>query len=327
MTAQNDNHKSPRVAVIGTGTMGAAVAGQLLAAGIELNVWNRHPGPAMALAELGATVYNTPHQAVEMAAVVLTWLPTGEATTDVMLDQRVIDDMTQGAVWAQMGTIGLEATTRLQTGVQTRRPDVSFVDAPVSGSRGPAESGQLLILASGPQGLETTLRPIFDAIGRRTLWLGAAGMGTRMKLVLNTWLAFEVEAAAEAAALATELGLDPDAIRAATDGNPVASPLAEAKLSKISSGDHRADFALQWALKDHELMRTADTKAAAPIAANIAKRWHTLIDQGLGGLDVSAARIGLGDDQSIETEQATPAVRTDRRSGSPVDEKASASSQ
>lgn len=281
------------VAVIGTGTMGSAVTRRLLQAGLEVNVWNRTHGPALALAPSGATAYDRPADAVEGARIVLTWLPTAHAVDEVMIDGNVLDAMAKGAVWAQMGTIGVDATEHLDAKVHSRRDDIAFVDAPVSGSRGPAENGQLLILASGPEAVEDRLEPIFSAIGRRTLWLGPAGMGTRLKLVLNTWLAFEVEAAAEAAALATDLGIAPEALQSAIQGNPLASPLATAKLSKIRSGDDRADFSLGWAAKDLDLMLDFHGAGTAPVASAIASRWHTLIDAGLGDLDVSAARLGL----------------------------------
>lgn len=283
-----------RVAVIGTGTMGAAVTRRLLESGWDLNVWNRSPLPTLELAASGATAYGRPAEAVVGADIVLTWLPSADVVTEVMIDGHVLEAIAPHGVWAQMGTIGIEATERLDAEVRAHRSDVAFVDAPVSGSRVPAENGQLLILASGPETVEARLRRVFDTIGRRTLWLGRAGMGTRMKLVLNTWLAFEVEAAAEADALATRFGVASDALVAAIEGNPLASTLAAAKLSKIQSGDYQADFSLGWALKDLDLMRAVDQKDDAPVAAAIASRWHSLVDSGLGDLDVSAARLRLG---------------------------------
>ncbi len=284
---------TPRVVVIGTGTMGAAITRRLLATGLTVAVWNRGQGPIPALAALGATAYDDPHEAVAGAGVVLTLLPTARIVTDMMIDHGVVTAMAPGAVWAQMGTIGAEATERLDIAVRRSRPDVRFVDAPVSGSRQPAESGQLLVLASGPDTAEATLEPVFDAIGRRTIWLGRSGMGSRMKLVLNTWLAFEVEAVAEAVALATRLGIAPQALADAVEGNPLASPLAVAKLAKIQKADFAADFSLEWELKDLELARASVGAEHAPIAAAIADRWQTLVAEGFGGLDVSAAALGL----------------------------------
>jgi 3-hydroxyisobutyrate dehydrogenase len=149
MTTDDSNNSTvPRVAVLGLGTMGAAMATRLLAAGIVVDVWNRNPGPAMTLAEGGATAYAQPADAVSSADVVLTALPTEDALRSV-IDGGVLAAFRAGAVWAQMGTIGAAATDALAAEVAARRADVAYVDAPVSGSRGPAEAGELLILAAG----------------------------------------------------------------------------------------------------------------------------------------------------------------------------------
>ena len=196
----------PTVAILGAGAMGAAMGERLLEQGFAVHVWNRTPGPAARLAERGAMAHARPDQAVDRADVVVTMLPTADAVKEVMLEQRTLNFIRPGAVWAQMGTIGVEATETLRSEVARAYPDVAFVDAPVSGSREPARSGRLVILASGPLGARSIVEPVFQALGR-PVWLGEAGAGSRMKLVLNTWLAFEVEAAAEVAALADRLGV------------------------------------------------------------------------------------------------------------------------
>jgi 3-hydroxyisobutyrate dehydrogenase len=297
-THWTDRERHPTVAVLGTGTMGSATARRLLSAGMAVRAWDREPRAALGLAEAGATAFDDPQDAVSAAPIVLTWLPTSAAVSEVMLGREALETMALGAVWAQMGTIGAEATESLAAEVASHRPDVRFVDAPVSGSRHPAESGELLVLASGPEAARPIVEPVFDVLSRRTLWLGKAGTGSRLKLVLNTWLAFEVEAAAEAAAVATRLGISLDVLATAADGNPLASPLALSKLDKIEKADLSPDFSLEWALKDLELMRASVDAAQAPIAAAIADRWRLLVEQGYGGLDVSAARLGLGEDGS-----------------------------
>ena len=281
------------VAVIGAGTMGAAMVRRLLAMGATVDVWNRSSEPTHALAASGARVHADPGPAVKRAPVVLTLLPTGDVTREVMVGGGVLDAMAPGAVWAQMGTIGVDATAALDAEVSARRPDVHFVDAPVSGSRVPAETGQLVVLASGPEVARALVEPVFSVLGRRTLWLGPAGAGTRMKLVLNTWLAFEVEAAAEAAALAAHLGIESGVLADAVDGSPLVSSLAAVKLAKMLAGDDRPEFSLGWALKDLELAEAAAGPAGLPVAGAIARRWRSLADHGFAGLDVSAARLGL----------------------------------
>jgi 3-hydroxyisobutyrate dehydrogenase len=282
-----------RIALLGLGTMGYGMAQRLLDSGFAVDVWNRTAEPAGQLAEYGATAHATPREAVSAADVVLTMLPTDDALTEVMLEQGALDALRHDTTWAQMGTVGLEATERLAADVCRRRPDIAFVDAPVSGSKEPARTGRLLILASGPDEAQSILSPVFGALGTRTLWLGSAGAGTRMKLVLNTWLAFEIEAAAEAGALAARLGVPHDSLKAAVTGGPLASGVALTKLAKMANGDDSTDFSLEWALKDLDLAAAATGSATAPVAATIADRWRHLVGQGFGRLDVSAARHGL----------------------------------
>src|SRR5437870_4710544 len=123
----------PRIALLGTGTMGAGIAERLLDQGYTVDVWNRTPGPAARLADRGATAYTTPSEAVAWADVVLTMLPTADAVKEVMLQQSTLQALRSGAVWAQMATIGIEATETLRAEAARSRPDISFVDAPVSG--------------------------------------------------------------------------------------------------------------------------------------------------------------------------------------------------
>lgn len=294
----------PRVTVLGTGIMGSGMAERLLDERFPVNAWDRSPDQTAPLAARGAAVHPTPHAAVRDAAVVITMLPTGEAAEDVMLGQGAIDSCPPGSVWAQMGTVGVEATGRMNAEVAKRRTDVAFVDAPVSGTKGPARTGKLLILASGPDRARATLEPVFDALGQRTVWLGPAGTGSRMKLVLNVWLAFEAEAAAEAYALATRLGIPYAALNDTVTGGPLASTFALTKMNKMARGDHSAEFPLEWALKDLHLASAASGPDSLPVAISIADRWQRLVDAGLGRLDVSAAVRGLAGDVPAEAGSA-----------------------
>jgi 3-hydroxyisobutyrate dehydrogenase len=288
----------PRVAVIGTGTMGTAMGQRLLGAGMAVDVWSHHAASTTPLVVAGATSHDEAADAVQQADVIISMLPNAEITDAVMIGGNVLGAMPPGSTWVQMATIGAEAAERLATETRSRRPEVTFVDAPVSGSRDPAEKGQLLILASGPPAAAETLEPVFTVLGRATLWLGPAGAGSKMKLVLNTWLAFQVEGSAEAAALAARLGVPGPALLDALGGNPLASPYALGKLAKMFDQDDRADFSLDLALKDLDLATAEAGAGVVPLAAAIAERWRGLVRDGSGGLDVSAARHGLGSDGS-----------------------------
>jgi 3-hydroxyisobutyrate dehydrogenase len=281
------------ITVLGTGTMGSAIAANLRRAGFATTVWDRTQSRAVSLAAAGATVATSPIDAVADAQVVITMLPDANAVRSVMDHQGTLDALPPDAVWVQMGTIGVRGTDHLAALAAVRRSDISFVDAPVSGSKGPAEQGELLVLASGPRGIETKLQPVFDAVGRRTIWLGEAGRGTRLKIVLNTWLAFLMEGLAETVALADELGIAHEELVDSIEGGPLAAPAAIAKLHKIDSRDYAHEFALVWALKDVELALEA-ARNNAPALAAIADQWRRAVDDGYGDLDVSAARLALG---------------------------------
>src|SRR5258708_3958837 len=194
---EGDGGAGPRVAVLGTGLMGCGMARTLLRAGMRTDVWDRTPERTARLTADRAIAHATPAEAVAGADVVITMLPDGPAVMEVVIEQGTLQALRPQAVLAQMSTIGVQETAQLAAIVARERSDIYFVDAPVSGTRQPAESGQLLILASGPDGARVLLAPVFDAIGLRTLWLGPAGSGSRLKMVLNIWLAFLIDGIAE----------------------------------------------------------------------------------------------------------------------------------
>src|SRR5271155_6137434 len=146
------NGANGRVAVAGNGAgvMGAAMARHPAAAGLTTRVWDRAASATGPRADAGVVVAASAQDAVRDAGVVITMLPTADAVESVIFDGQVAEAFADGCVWAQMGTIGVQATLRIKDRLAAQRPGVMFVDAPVSGSRGPAEQGQLLILASGP---------------------------------------------------------------------------------------------------------------------------------------------------------------------------------
>ena len=281
------------VAVLGTGIMGSAMARNLAAAGLRTMVWDRSSEATAPLADAGALVAPSPQDAVREARVVITMLPTADVVNLVVFAAAAAA-FADGAVWAQMGTIGLAATSGIGERLGRIRSDVMFVDAPVSGSKGPAEAGQLLILASGPPAAEAIVRPAFSAIGRKTVWLGEAGQGTRMKMVVNAYLATLVEGVAEALELAERLGIDPAALEDAIEGGPLDAPLADAKLHKMKSGDYTPEFPLEWALKDVDLAIAAAGADRLPLLEALSRHWRAAVEAGHGRDDISAVRLALG---------------------------------
>jgi 3-hydroxyisobutyrate dehydrogenase len=298
MTATGSRGENVRVAVLGTGIMGSAMARNLVSAGLPTTVWDRSPAATAPLAKGGAQVAASPAEAVQDAQVVITMLPTADVVTSVIFESGVADALAQGAVWAQMGTIGLAETTEIGERLGRLRPGVIFVDAPVSGSKGPAETGQLLILASGPPTAAAALDPVFSAIGRKTVWLGEAGQGSRMKLAVNAYMSILIEGVAEALELAGQLSLDDAKLAEAIEGGPLDAPIADAKLHKMERGDFAPEFPLEWALKDVDLaLDAAADDGGLPLLAALSRQWRKAVDAGHGRDDVSAARLALGGHQ------------------------------
>ncbi|MFG1673439.1 NAD(P)-dependent oxidoreductase [Micromonospora sp. NPDC049282] len=283
-----------RVAVLGLGGMGTPMAANLVKAGLDTVVWNRHPEPARALAERGAEVAADPAEAVRRADVAVTMVTDGAAVRAIATEQGMLAALPDGAVWAQMSTIGVAETERLAELVAAERPDVTLVDAPVAGSRSPAEQGKLTVLASGPEQVRDRVAPVFDAVGQRTLWLGPAGTGSRLKLVNNLLLAFVNEGVAAAVALGDTLGLDRDTVRRALDGSPLVAPWAAEKLARVVRDEHGTQYSLALALKDVELALREAPTGSFPAAEALAAEWRNAAEQGLGGDDLTVVTRMLG---------------------------------
>ena len=289
MTSSPQDSNRVTVAVLGTGSMGAPIASNLLAAGFRVSVWNRTAARAAALVDGGARLASSPADAASNADVVLTMLTDGAAVEETMNGPGgVLEAMRPGSVWIQMATVGLDWTDRL-IGLAAEH-GVELVDAPVSGSDGPAREAKLIVLASGSEEARARVQAIFDAIGRETLWLGPAGRGTRMKLVLNNWLVAQVEAVAETVALTHALGLDPHLFPDAIDNAPLGSPYAVAKARAMISGEFSPGFALRLAFKDAGLALDAAEQLglSLPLTAALAPRWRQAIADGHADDDVSS---------------------------------------
>ena len=275
-----------RVAVIGTGIMGAPMARNIAAAGHEVRAWNRTRERAEPLGEHGVTVCDAPEQAVEGAEVVVTMLADGEAVATVARGL----EFPEGSVWAQMSTVGIEATDRLVA--IAGRAGVSFVDAPVLGTKAPAEQGQLTVLAAGEPQARERCAPVFDAVGARTFELGdAPGPATRMKLVLNTWLVALIEGLSESVALAEGMELDPAKFLEIIDGGPMGPPYAKMKGTMMLERSYEPSFPLGLAAKDARLALAAADRAGLelPALAAIRAQLERGVEEAHGEEDMAAA--------------------------------------
>jgi len=274
--------------------MGHGLANSVLRAGIPTVVWDRRPEATRDLAQLGAEVADSAAEAARQAAIVITMVTDTDAVLSIALEHGMLAALTPGSIWVQMSTIGVAGNDRVAAMVESERPDVMLVDAPVSGSKDPAEHGDLTIFASGPDEAQPRLATLFDALGQRTIWVGGVGAGTRLKLVNNAWLAFAAEAVAASLALARGLGLETQTVLEALTSGPLVSSWQEAKLRRISNGEFSSQFALALALKDVRLALEAAGDDRFEALACLADEWQQAVDQGLGGYDLTVVTKVLG---------------------------------
>jgi 3-hydroxyisobutyrate dehydrogenase len=281
--------QSPVVAVLGTGIMGSGMARSLLRAGLTVQVWNRTRERAQVLADSGAVVADSAADAARAADVVVTMLTDGPTVAKAM--DAAAAGLRPGQIWLQTSTVGTGAVGSLVDIASTH--GLEFVDAPVLGTRQPAEQGQLLVLAAGPERVRARLRPVLDAIGGRTLWFddtGATGTATRVKIVVNSWVLALVSGVAEAMSLAEGLGLAPTVFLDVVSGGALDSGYLQAKAAAMLSADYTANFALRTAAKDAQLVvaDAADAGVRLYLASAVAERFQRALDQGHGDEDLAA---------------------------------------
>lgn len=275
------------VALLGTGIMGTGMGRSLRRDGLALRVWNRTRAKAQPLAELGATVVDTAREAIDGADVVVTMLTDGDATAAVMTD--LLAHLDPDAVWAQMGTVGVAATKQLAR--LADQHGVAIVDAPVSGTKQPAEDGKLVVLTAGPADAKARCRPVFEAVGSRTVDLGdRVGDAMWMKMVVNGWLLDLLAGLGESMAFARAGGLDPADFLATIRGGPLDVPYAQLKGGQIIEAKYPTSFPLAHAHKDSRLMLEAAGDAAIdlPVARLVERLLQMAEDSGHGGDDVGA---------------------------------------
>ena len=279
------------VAVLGTGIMGAAMARNLLRAGHEVSVWNRDAAKTEPLAADGARRAANPAEAVESADVVLTMLYDAAAVEQVM--RSAAPGLKAGTAWIQSTTVGVQDVPALAK--LAAELGLDLVEAPVSGTRAPAEAGQLLVLAAGPEAVRRRVAPVLDAIGARTIWTGedpAKGSAARLKLVVNSWVIAASNAAGEVVALAEALGVDPQQFLDVIEGGGLDLPYLRTKMDLImNEGLEPASFAVDTACKDAHLIVEAAIEKGVKLdgAEAFAARLDRVAEQGRAKQDMAAA--------------------------------------
>ena len=278
---------SKKVAVLGTGIMGAAMARNLLSDSMEVRAWNRSREKAEPLKEAGAEVLGSPADAARGADFLLTMLADADVVEEAIAG-GVLPALAEGGVWLQMSTVGEEASNRFAE--IAKEHGVPYVDAPVLGTRQPAEQGQLVVLASGPEDARERSERIFDAVGSKTIWLGEAGAGSRLKLVINNWIVGLLGVLAETIAFARSVGVDPSKFLQTIEGGPLSLPYAQLKGNMMIEENYPTSFSARLARKDTGLvLGTAEAHdLQMPIAQAVAARFDEAIRAGHGEEDLAA---------------------------------------
>jgi 3-hydroxyisobutyrate dehydrogenase len=275
---------------LGTGIMGAPMARNVAQAGQAVRAWNRTRERAEPLREHGVEVVDDPAEALPGAGVVVTMLADGPAVLDAAED--LLPRFEPDTIWLQMSTVGVAWTERFAA--LAAEHGVPFVDAPVLGTRQPAEAGQLTVLAAGSPELRDRVQPILDAVGARTMPFDEIGDATRLKLVANSWVVALTAAAGETLAFARALGVPGERFLELIAGGPLDSAYAQTKGKAMLAGDFATSFSLKLARKDAGLVIEAAEQVGidAPVARGVAKAFDRAIEAGHGDEDMAATYTG-----------------------------------
>ncbi len=274
---------------LGLGIMGSAMAANLVRAGFEVVVWNRNPDKCAPLVAAGARQGGSPRQVVEECPLTFAMLADPAAAEAVCFDAGgVLEGMGSGTGYVDMSTV--DAATSRKIGAAIAAKGGRFLEAPVSGSKKPAEDGTLLILAAGDAGLFEEARPALEKMGKQSFYLGELGNGARMKLVVNMVMGGMMAIFAEALALTEKGGLDPRQLLELLAGGALANPMFKGKGSAMLAGDFTVNFPLKHMQKDLRLALQLGDELAQPLfaAATANEAFKQARSLGLGEADFSA---------------------------------------
>lgn len=282
------------VAFLGLGAMGRPMAARLVQAGFAVRVFNRSRGPERALVKLGATACPTPRDCTTGADVVITMLADAEALASVLEGKQGVlaafaaERRKPRAVLVDMSTVGRKAA--VAAGRRAEEHGARFVDAPVSGSVRPAQSGELVALVGGSMRSVERVRPVLSAMCKTIIHAGGVGQGQALKVVLNGVGAHHLVAFTSMLALGERAGLARDVLLRAFTTGAFATPSYVGKRDKVLVRDYAADFALALALKDCMLNASLQEEVGLhlPVHSAVTREVAAGVEEGHGDLDLFA---------------------------------------
>ena len=280
-----------RVAFVGLGIMGQPMAKNVARKGYPLSVYNRTAEKALPIEEAGAVVAGSPKEAAKGADVVILML-TGPEAVDQVLDgpQGVLAGLDAGKTMINMSTVPPSYSRRLSETLKAR--SIAAIDAPVSGSKKPAEEGALVILAGGPQAKVKEMEPLLLSMGKKIVYCGEAGQGSSMKMAVNLLLGIMAAGLAEAVNLGQKCGLSTETMLETMLSGPMQCPLFEFKKPMLISDNYGAQFPLKHMAKDVRfVLQTADESGAAVPAGHVVfQLYRAAMGRGLSDKDFAAVK-------------------------------------
>jgi len=267
-------------AFIGLGIMGSRMAKNLLAEGVDLTVYNRSQEPVQNLVQVGARSAGSPQEAADGADLVFSMLSTPQVVADLALGEGgFLGAMKENSLWVDSTTVDPAFSRRCHQ--EAGRARVRFMDCPVAGSKPQAEKRELLIFAGGAERDLEEVGPYLEMMGRRVIHVGEAGMGSSLKILVNSLLAQAMAAFSETVLLGEALGLDQDFLLDILPGLAVSAPFTKAKAEKIRAADYEVQFPLEWMHKDLDLVTKTAAGAGQPLfLANLVKELFQAAKEG-----------------------------------------------
>lgn len=289
LTVPEHGQATPEVGFIGLGIMGQPMALNLARAGTRLVVWNRSPERCAPLRAAGAGVAASVAEVFAQAGIVILML-VDEAATDSVLGRGTpgFGEMVAGHIVVNMGSTAPAYSRSLEADI--RAAGGRYVEAPVSGSRKPAEAGQLVALLAGDEQTVEQVRPLLGPMCRETVMCGPAGNGLLMKLAVNLLLNTMIASLAEAVHFADRHGLDLRQFQTAVNAGQMASDVTRVKIPKLVDRDFAAQAALSDALNSCRLIAEAAREAhvASPLLDLARNLYSEAVDRGYGRFDMAA---------------------------------------
>ncbi len=285
-----------KIGFMGMGIMGAPMAANLHRSGFPLMVYNRTAEKVKPLAELGVGVASSPRSLAQATDVIIIMVTGPEAVQDLLWGpEGAFPELKPGKVLINMSSVPPRFTRELNAVLSGH--GVTFIDAPVSGSKKPAEEGTLIILAGGPAAAVEEMSPLFAALGKKVVYCGKAGQGSMMKMTINLLLGLMMASMGEAVNYGQAGGLALDAILEVVHSGPLSCGLYQLKTQMLKTGEFVPQFPLKHMTKDAKfIIDTAyETGAAAPLGHLLLHLFRLGVSKGLGEQDFAAIAKVIAD--------------------------------